>query len=282
MSDMNEEVLVNEGGENTPQEMESGVLAEDAGDIAEDAENAFDDIVDTAHEGEKEHANNDENIENDVQPNEGDDNQETLDMTEEINEIPVSARDMEEDEMPQEQGHDALEDDHEDEVEESPYQEENKPSEEKDDDEMSNITPEDVFGSSDDDSDDDNDMFMQEEETLAALNAKIAELQAEKEKCDRTNVELQKKAAYILSRIGRDTQSRGGPDTTSDEPTAPDNSNEKETQYLDTLTAIAEGRTKLLQHQSEYDQLALDLQSRLDDKEFKAEEIRDSLYQFKR
>ena len=63
---------------------------------------------------------------------------------------------------------------------------------------------------------------------------------------------------------------------------AGDNSGEKETQYLDTLTAIAEGRTKLLQHQSEYDQLALDLQSRLDDKEFKAEEIRDSLYQFKR
>ena len=57
---------------------------------------------------------------------------------------------------------------------------------------------------------------------------------------------------------------------------------QNEGDLFETLQAISEGRMKSIRQQTEYDQLALDLQTRLDDKEFKAEEISDSLNEFKR
>jgi hypothetical protein len=56
---------------------------------------------------------------------------------------------------------------------------------------------------------------------------------------------------------------------------------EKEKPYQDTLLLIVEERNKLNKQLKEFDQLALDLQTRLDDKEFKAKSIATSFKQFK-
>ena len=57
---------------------------------------------------------------------------------------------------------------------------------------------------------------------------------------------------------------------------------EKEKQYQDTLGLIVEERHKLNKQLKEFDQLALDLQTRLDDKELKANSIQLSFKQFKK
>ena len=57
---------------------------------------------------------------------------------------------------------------------------------------------------------------------------------------------------------------------------------ESERQYSDVLVLIEEERSKLSKMHREFDQLAVDLQTRLDDKEFKANGITTSFKQFKR
>jgi hypothetical protein len=57
---------------------------------------------------------------------------------------------------------------------------------------------------------------------------------------------------------------------------------EKEKQYQDTLLLIVDERLKLNKQLKEFDQLALDLQTRLDDKELKANGIQSSFKQFKK
>ncbi len=57
---------------------------------------------------------------------------------------------------------------------------------------------------------------------------------------------------------------------------------EKERQYQDTLQLIVDERQKLNKQLKEFDQLALDLQTRLDDKELKANGIQNSFKQFKK
>ncbi len=57
---------------------------------------------------------------------------------------------------------------------------------------------------------------------------------------------------------------------------------EKEKLFLEVLQQIDGGRQKLETQSSEFDQLAQDLQTRLDDKEFKATEIGESFKNFKR
>lgn len=57
---------------------------------------------------------------------------------------------------------------------------------------------------------------------------------------------------------------------------------EKEKQYQDTLQLIVEERVKLNKQLKEFDQLALDLQTRLDDKELKVNGIQSSFKQFKK
>eukprot|EP01038_Epipyxis_sp_PR26KG_P011678 gene11678-15638_t len=61
-----------------------------------------------------------------------------------------------------------------------------------------------------------------------------------------------------------------------------DHSIEKEKQYKDVLNLIVEERNKLQKQHREFDQLALDLQTRLDDKEFKANAIAFSFKSFKK
>lgn len=57
---------------------------------------------------------------------------------------------------------------------------------------------------------------------------------------------------------------------------------EREKQYQDTLLQIVDERAKLNKQLKEFDQLALDLQTRLDDKELKANSIQSSFKQFKK
>lgn len=63
---------------------------------------------------------------------------------------------------------------------------------------------------------------------------------------------------------------------------AQEQNGEKEKQYQDTLVLIVDERQKLNKQLKEFDQLALDLQTRLDDKEMKANGIQSSFKQFKK
>eukprot|EP01041_Mallomonas_annulata_P004274 gene4274-8502_t len=103
---------------------------------------------------------------------------------------------------------------------------------------------------------------------------------AGKEKARQQNADQQKKVAALMARLGRDAGSRAVEATDADTANA-DNTSEKENHFLETLQYIHEGRTKLSRQQSEFDQLALDLQTRLDDKEFRASEIAESFKEFK-
>lgn len=158
-------------------------------------------------------------------------------------------------------------------------------------DDVSHITGDDELhshgGSDDEDDEAEDDQFHLDEEAIAQLTKKYNDLEAEKEKALVLNMELQKKCSSILARIGRDTQSRNGPGGDPDNEVtnmnSMDNNNaEKENHFYETLSSISEGRSKLLKQQTEYEQLAYDLQSRLDEKEYKAEEISESLNEFKR
>lgn len=167
------------------------------------------------------------------------------------------------------------------------------------DDDVSHMTGDDDLlsrGSDDDDDGDDgeDDQFHMDEEAVTQLTKKCNELEAEKEKALILNMELQKKCSSILARIGRDIQSRNGPPGGGDPGQENDGMNnpnnnsldsnaaEKENHFYETLSSISDGRSKLLKQQTEYEQMAYDLQSRLDEKEYKAEEISESLNEFKR
>lgn len=176
-----------------------------------------------------------------------------------------------------------------------PEKEEDSPNDRDhgiEEDEVSHMTGDDDLqspdGGSDDDDDAEDDQFHLDEEAIAQLTKKYNDLEAEKERALVLNMELQKKCSSILARIGRDTQSRNGPagndpDNELTNMNSMDNNNaEKENHFAETLTSISEGRSKLLKQQTEYEQLAFDLQSRLDEKEYKAEEISESLNEFKR
>lgn len=147
-------------------------------------------------------------------------------------------------------------------------------------DDVSRMTGDDGASSSDDDEDD---HFNMDEDAISTLTKRLGELESEKEKALAINAKLQKLCSAILARIGRDSQTRGA-EIETDAPVQTGNSennSEKENHFSETILAISEGRSKLIRQQAEYDQLALDLQTRLDDKEFKAEEINDSLNEFK-
>jgi hypothetical protein len=154
----------------------------------------------------------------------------------------------------------------------------------KQDDEMSRMTG-DGFSSEEDQFSDDEeeDMFALDEQATVALQKTLLDLEGEKEQNMLLNAELQKKCCAILARIGRDSQTRGGNDPDVLDPANNnENNSEKEGHFADCVSSISDGRARLLRQQAEYDQFALDLQGRLDDKEFKAEEIMDSLNEFKR
>lgn len=60
-----------------------------------------------------------------------------------------------------------------------------------------------------------------------------------------------------------------------------ESNSEKERLYLETMKLISTGRARLVRQGVEFEQLATDLQTRLDDKELKSSEIAESFREFK-
>ena len=124
---------------------------------------------------------------------------------------------------------------------------------------------------------------------LERLLAKVEELSSEKETLATANADLQRKAAVLIARekaqLQGQTRAGAAPEEVTgkeDEPQKEEHLQEKEKQFSEILVHIVEARKKASQQQLEYDQLALDLQTRLDDRNFKAGEIYDSFKTFKK
>jgi hypothetical protein len=164
---------------------------------------------------------------------------------------------------------------------------------------------------SDEEEEDEEDMYLDEEEVLRQLQDQYYELENEKKSLMSQNYDFQKRAVMLMTKE-KALQGQANPTSTqattrgglqSGEPgTAggggqedPNNATgggggaqpmeqnlEKEKQYQDVLLLIVEERKKLNKQLKEFDQLAVDLQTRLDDKEFKAKSIATSFKQFKK
>ena len=166
---------------------------------------------------------------------------------------------------------------------------------EEDDDNVSRMT-----GNSDNNLDDDDDQendffeFKSDQDVINMLLKKSSDLELEKNKLKLNNNDIQKKVATLLFKIGRESGVGGGNRTTT-ELTNTDTTNidisasittenisEKENLFLDTLQLIQEGQLKLSRQSSEFDNLALDFQTKLDEKEFRANEISESFKEFKK
>jgi hypothetical protein len=128
-----------------------------------------------------------------------------------------------------------------------------------------------------------------EEEIIESLEQRIIAMEAEKVQLLAINADLQKKAVNLLARE-KLVQGQGQVHKSASTDAAAgggdshiiDHAAEKERQLQETLQQIVESRVKLERQQTEFDQLALDLQTRLDDKEFKAGEIAESFHAFKK
>ena len=131
-----------------------------------------------------------------------------------------------------------------------------------------------------DDSPRSDDDYYEDENTMEELALELKRLTDERNELLSKNIDLQKKAAVLLARE-RVLQGPGKGGAEIVEEQTVDQTNEKEKQYTDTIQLIIEGRSKYDNQQKEFDQLALDLQTRLDDKEFKANEISESFKAFK-
>lgn len=143
----------------------------------------------------------------------------------------------------------------------------------------------------------DDDFYQNEEEIVHNLQAQYDELETEKRQLLVHNADLQKKAVVLYNRekmlqgsstaAGANARNAANADPSHGDAAneGPDSlppNLEKEKQYQDTLQLIIEERKKLNKQLKEFDQLALDLQTRLDDKEFKANSIASSFKQFKK
>ncbi len=134
--------------------------------------------------------------------------------------------------------------------------------------------------------DDDEDFEVNEALLADQLEAKLEELAHERATADQENAELQKKAIALMVREKAALQgnnSKISKDITSEEDTEAANERiaEKEKILHETLQGIVASRAKISQQTSDYDQLAHDLQTRLDDREYKANEIYESFAAFK-
>jgi hypothetical protein len=167
------------------------------------------------------------------------------------------------------------------------------------------------------DDEEEEDIYLDEEEIIRQLSQQLIDLENEKKMLKIQNEEFQKKAVLLMTREkalqgqanpatggnlvrsiqeGMGVASAGGeagipasadpnaPATAGGEGNRPpvEQNLEKEKQYQDVLVLIIEERKKLNKQLKEFDQLALDLQTRLDDKEFKAKSIASSFKQFKK
>jgi len=161
----------------------------------------------------------------------------------------------------------------------------------------------DIDGVHSDEEDGEDDFYQNEEEIFRSLQLQHEELENEKRLLLSHNADLQKRAVILYNREkmlqGSSTAAAGSSmgmrNTTNTDPNHVDSAGggnegpdslppnlEKEKQYQDTLQLIIEERKKLNKQLKEFDQLALDLQTRLDDKEYKANSIASSFKQFKK
>ncbi len=139
-----------------------------------------------------------------------------------------------------------------------------------------------------DESDDDD--YGDEVEQIASLQQRIDDLLNEKTGLNVLNAELQKKAVALIAKEKAMQGQTAAARTAAEVVNTAANENadilaeqnlEKEKQYQDNLQLIVDERHKLNKQLKEFDQLALDLQTRLDDKELKANGIQNSFKQFK-
>lgn len=127
------------------------------------------------------------------------------------------------------------------------------------------------------------DQEVDEEQLIEERKKELELLTAEKEELLKANEELQKKASLLLAREkAAQGVVKNASETQQDLEVGMDHQHEREKQFHEVLQLIVEGRVKLQKQQGEFEQLALDLQTRLDDKEFKAGEISESFKAFKR
>jgi len=114
------------------------------------------------------------------------------------------------------------------------------------------------------------------ETMLLDLQESIEALEDERGGLTRDHAELQRKLAAFLANQKR----RENTERANEKETMP--AHEMEKQYNDTLTSIVMVEEKLNNQKSEYDKIAIDLQTRLDEKECKANEISLAFRDFKR
>jgi len=128
------------------------------------------------------------------------------------------------------------------------------------------------------------------DEAVEILTKRVSSLEAEREYLKMQNVDLQKKSALFIAREkllqGQSSNTKTAAEIAQQSFQEAENlvdvMLEKEKLFHDVLKQIAEARKKYDQQVVEFDQLALDLQTRLDDKEFKVTEIGESFKKFKR
>jgi len=120
------------------------------------------------------------------------------------------------------------------------------------------------------------------------LEAKVRELTARHDGLQAENAELQRKTVVLIARERAALQGQShragakeAPASEEDNEAANERTAEKEKVLMETLSGIVASRAKIDQQTADYDQLAHDLQTRLDDREYKANEISESFGQFK-
>ncbi|GMH59272.1 hypothetical protein TrRE_jg2561, partial [Triparma retinervis] len=115
-----------------------------------------------------------------------------------------------------------------------------------------------------------------EQAMLTNLEENISNLESDRDSLTKEHAELQRKlAAHLASQKRRENTDRAN----EKESMA---AHEMEKQYNDTLTSIVLGEEKLNNQKTEYDKIAIDLQTRLDEKECKANDISQAFRDFKR
>ncbi len=166
-----------------------------------------------------------------------------------------------------------------------------------------NVLAEDVTSGADAikiDSEDDEDDEVDEELVAEQLEKKVSDLMSQEASITIASANLQRQCVTIIARekasnnanlsttkrATSETMSAGGTvenaNNNDGSSSGSDRNAEKESSLNSILTSITSSRIKIAQQMADYDQLSHDLQTRLDDREFKATEITESFAAFKR
>ena len=110
------------------------------------------------------------------------------------------------------------------------------------------------------------------QEDASRLKDLVYEAKTKNSQLQRQNLELQKNLSPMLQKKQENKEKRD--DKISDA--------EMEKRYFECLSGVDHACEQLRRSQAQYDRVAMDLQSRLDEKEYKATEIQESFAEFKR